>query len=134
MHVQDHLASHFLCWILGVVHLIGTYWGLSQAEKKITVVTSWATDKMTTIFSQNDNFNNFEWNSHFLHFLSLQKHSFSSQLEIVKSRVKWDNSQNPTQKMRTLLDQGFRCNKRCKCNFLVCMFAYHKHFQCTYIT
>ena len=30
--------------------------------------------------------------------------------------------------------EGFKCNKRCKCNFLVCMFAYHKHFQCTYIT
>ena len=51
-----------------------------------------------------------------------------------KSHVKWDNSKNLTQKMRTWLDQGFRCNKRCKCNFLVCMFAYHKHFQCTYIT
>jgi hypothetical protein len=50
-----------------------------------------------------------------------------------KSHVKWNNSQNLIQKMRTLLDQGFRCNKRCKCNFLVCMFAYHKHFQCTYI-
>jgi hypothetical protein len=29
---------------------------LSQAEKKITVVTSWATQKIKTIFSQNDNF------------------------------------------------------------------------------
>ena len=33
---------------------------LSQAEKKITVVTSWATDKMTTIFAQNDNVDHFE--------------------------------------------------------------------------
>ena len=33
---------------------------LSQAEKKITAVTSWATDKMTTIFTQNDNFDYFE--------------------------------------------------------------------------
>ena len=38
---------------------------------------------MTTIFTQNDNFDNFEWNkSHFVHFLSLQQHLFSSQLEI----------------------------------------------------
>ena len=35
---------------------------LSQAGKKIIVVTSWATDKMTTIFTQNDNFDHFEWN------------------------------------------------------------------------
>ena len=33
---------------------------LSQAEKKITVVTSWGTDKMTTSFTQNDNFDHFE--------------------------------------------------------------------------
>ena len=32
---------------------------LPQAEKKITVVTSWATDTITTIFTQNDNFDNF---------------------------------------------------------------------------
>ena len=68
---------------------------LSQAEKKITVVTRWATDKMTTIFTQNDNFDHFEW--------------YRCQLVITfiffsvwdKSRVKWDNSQNSTQKMRT---------------------------------
>ena len=29
---------------------------LSQAEKKITVVTSWATNKMTLIFPQNNHF------------------------------------------------------------------------------
>ena len=34
---------------------------LSQAKKKITV-TSWATDKMKTIFTQNENFDHFEWN------------------------------------------------------------------------
>ena len=45
---------------------------LSRAEKKITVVTSWATDKMTTMFSQNDNFHHFEWNRrYFVHLLSL---------------------------------------------------------------
>ena len=33
---------------------------LSQAEKKITAGTSRATDKMTTIFTQNDNFDHFE--------------------------------------------------------------------------
>ena len=45
---------------------------LSQAEMKITVVKSWTTDKMTTVFSQKDNFNHFEWNRcHFVHLLSL---------------------------------------------------------------
>ena len=45
---------------------------LSQAEKKITVVTSWATDQMTTIFTQNDNLDHFELNRcHFVHLLSL---------------------------------------------------------------
>lgn len=56
---------------------------LFQADKKITVVTSWATDKMKTIFTQNDNLNHFGWNRcHFLHLLSLQQHLFSYQLEI----------------------------------------------------
>ena len=32
----------------------------SQAEKKITVITSSATDKMTFSFTQNDNFYHFE--------------------------------------------------------------------------
>ena len=45
---------------------------LSQAEKKITVVTRQATDKMTIIFTQNNNFDHFEWNRcHFVHLLSL---------------------------------------------------------------
>ena len=44
---------------------------LSQAERRTTIVTSWATDKMTTIFPQNDNFDHFEWNRcHFVHLLS----------------------------------------------------------------
>ena len=56
---------------------------LSQAEMKITVVTSWAIDKMTIIFTQNHNFDHFEWNRcHFVHLLSLYQHLFSSQLEI----------------------------------------------------
>ena len=38
---------------------------LSQAEKKITVLTNWVTDKMTNIFAQNDNFDNFEWSCHY---------------------------------------------------------------------
>jgi hypothetical protein len=33
---------------------------LSQVQKKITVVKSWATDKMTAIFTQHDNFDHFE--------------------------------------------------------------------------
>ena len=33
---------------------------LSETEKKITVVASWVTDKMTTIFIQNDNFDHFK--------------------------------------------------------------------------
>jgi hypothetical protein len=49
---------------------------LSQAEKKITAVASWATDKMTTIFTQNDNFDHFE------SVAQLVKQLHSSQLEI----------------------------------------------------
>ena len=46
---------------------------LSQAEKKIIVVTSWATDKMTNIFIRNDNFDRFVWNRcHFVHFLKAE--------------------------------------------------------------
>ena len=33
---------------------------LSQAEKKICVFTSLETHKMTTVFTQNDNFDHFE--------------------------------------------------------------------------
>ena len=36
---------------------------LSQAEKKINCVTCWTCDKMTTIFTPNDNFNHFEYKS-----------------------------------------------------------------------
>ena len=62
------LGSHFLCWISGLVPL--NTWLISSWEKKITVVTSSATDKMTGIFTQNDNFDNFGWKSYnFLHLL-----------------------------------------------------------------
>ena len=70
---------------------------LSQAEKKITVFTSWATDKMTTIFTQNYNFDHFEWNRcHFVHLLSLLT-TFLLFSAWDRSRVKRDNSQNSTQ-------------------------------------
>ena len=49
---------------------------LYQAEKKITVLYK-------LINWQNDNFNNFEWNTcNFVHLLSLKQHSFFSQLEM----------------------------------------------------
>ena len=35
---------------------------LPQAENK-NVVTCWVSDTITTIFTQNDNYDNFEWNS-----------------------------------------------------------------------
>ena len=45
---------------------------LSQAEKKITFLKSWAAHKMTTTFTQNDNLDHFEWNKcHFEHFAQL---------------------------------------------------------------
>ena len=34
---------------------------LFHAEKKNTAVTSWATQKMKIIFTQNDDFDHFEW-------------------------------------------------------------------------
>ena len=80
---------------------------LSQTEKKITVVTSWATDKMTTIFSQNDNFNHFEWNR-FCAFarLVITYISFSAW---DKSSGEWENFRNSSQNMRTL-DALIKCN------------------------
>ena len=45
-------------WLLNPFNM----WLISSWEK-ITVVTSWATDKMACIFTQNYNFDNFEWNS-----------------------------------------------------------------------
>ena len=42
------------------LHLAVGVCDLSQTEKKITVVTSQETDKTTTIFTQNDNFDHFE--------------------------------------------------------------------------
>ena len=44
----------YICAGFGLLaHLTGD---LSQAEKETTDLTSWATDKMTIIFTQNDNF------------------------------------------------------------------------------
>ena len=61
----------------------------SQAEKKITVVTSWATDKMTTIFTQNDNFDHFEWNRcHFVCAFAQLVTTFIFFSDWDKSRVK----------------------------------------------
>ena len=67
---------------------------LSQAGKKKLLLQAEATDRMTTIFNQNDNFN------HFVHLLSfLPTFIFFSACD--NSHVKWDNSRNSTQKMRT---------------------------------
>ena len=64
--------SKVLIFCAGVRELSHLTLDLSLAEKKINVVTSSATDKMTTIFTQNDNFNHFEGNRcHFVHLLSL---------------------------------------------------------------
>ena len=64
---------------------------LSQAKKKITVVAGQASDNMTTIFTQNDNFDHLEWFwCHLVYLVNLDK-----------SHVKWDDSQNITQKIRT---------------------------------
>ena len=74
-------GPHFLCWFLGPFYMWHIY--ISQAEKKINAVTSWATDKMTFILIQNDKFDNFEWNCcHSVHLLSFYQYLFSSQLEI----------------------------------------------------
>ena len=58
--------------------------------KKTTVFTRRATEKMTTIFTQNDNFDHFEWiRCHFVHFLRLHQHLYA-----------WDNSQKNQQRNR----------------------------------
>ena len=62
---------------------------LSQADKKNTVLTSWATLKMTTIFTQNDDFfhpSPFCWSCN---------NSISSA---------WDKSHDPTVNWRILDD------------------------------
>ena len=65
----------FVCWPFNT-------WFISSWEK-LTVLTSWTIDKMTTIFTQNGNFTNFEWNvCHFVNLLRLQQHLFHSQIEI----------------------------------------------------
>ena len=51
-------ASKILYFCVGFQELSHLTRDLSQAEKKITIVI--ATDKMTTIFTQNANFDNFE--------------------------------------------------------------------------
>ena len=64
----DLLLSHLTCDLL-LSHLTCD---LSQAEKKITVVASWATDKMITIFTHYDNFDHLERNiCQLVHLLSL---------------------------------------------------------------
>ena len=79
--------AHFLCWVLGVVLL--TTWLISSWEKK-TVATSCATDKMTT------------WVKYmsFCAFVQLLT-TFIFFAAGDTSHVKWDNSQNSTQKIRT---------------------------------
>jgi hypothetical protein len=68
-HEGSKVLSLHLCWFLADSSF--NTWLISILEKK-NVVTSWATDKMTTIFYQNDNFDNFEWNNClFVHLLSL---------------------------------------------------------------
>ena len=50
---------------------------------------------MANNFTQNDNFDRVEQNRcHFVYLFRLQQHLFSSQLEVCKSRVEWDSSEN----------------------------------------
>ena len=50
---------------------------------------------MANNFTQNDNFDRVERNRcHFVYLFRLQQHLFSSQLEVCKSRVEWDSSEN----------------------------------------
>ena len=74
LHLYFKIAGNFevLIFCAELRELSHLTLDLSQAEKEITVVTSWATDKMTTIFIQNYNLDHFEWNRcHFMHLLSL---------------------------------------------------------------
>ena len=60
-----HFGPHFLCWFSGVNTLLISSW-------EEFFVTSWGIDKMTTIFTQIDNFDNFAWiRCHFVHLVSL---------------------------------------------------------------
>ena len=52
--VEVYMSFKFL-------HLVVGSRDLSHDEKKNSIVTSWATHKMTTVFTQNDNFEHFEW-------------------------------------------------------------------------
>ena len=60
--LQDYLTDFLNIKYLVLIFCV-EFWelshlthNLSQAEKKKSVVTSWATDKITTIFTQNGNF------------------------------------------------------------------------------
>ena len=66
---------------------------LSQADKKNTVLTSWATLKMTTIFAQNDDF--FHPDPFWVNFADLATTVFFSA---------WDKSHDPTVNWRILDD------------------------------
>ena len=60
-------GPHFLCEIVGVVSR--NMWLISCWEENKLLLKS---DKMTNIFPQNDNFDQFEWNiCNFVHLLSL---------------------------------------------------------------
>ena len=96
---RNVLGPHFQCWVLGVV-LFNT-WLISSWEK-ITVVTSWATDKMTVFYSK--------WQ---LRPFWVKYMSFCAFAQLVttfiffsawdKSHVKRHNSQNSAQKMRSCM-------------------------------
>ena len=70
---------------------------LSQAEKKITVFTSWITDKMTLVFTQNNNIDHIAWKiDAFCAFAQLlTTFIFFSAWD--KSHVEWDNFRNSPQ-------------------------------------
>ena len=86
---------HFMCLIWGVAPF--NTWLISSWEEKNSRYKL-NNRQVTTIFTQNDNFDHFEWNR-----------CQSSQLVIIcilfsawdKSLVKWYNSWNSTQNMRT---------------------------------
>ena len=78
---------------------------LSQAEKKINVVTSWVNAQNDSYFTQNGRSCHFEWKYVVVILWVAQLVTtliFFSAWD--KSRNKWDNSRNLTQKMRTHID------------------------------
>ena len=89
-----YMSSSF--WLLGVESR-----DFSQAEKERTACKAEQIHKMTTIFTQNDNLGPF-WVKIVVILSVAQLVTtviFFSTWD--KSHVKWDNSQNSTQKMRT---------------------------------